>query len=69
MRQFPHDELNINIVIDLGLINQNQTIEGNEETMGGVNHVSVFEYDASCTVVNFWKKRVALDSSFCFTFI
>ncbi len=69
MRQFPHDELNISIVIDLGLINQIQTIEGNEETMGGVTHVFIFECDASCTIVNFWKKGVALDSSFCFTFI
>ncbi len=43
MRQFPHDELNTNIVIDFGLINQVQTINGNEETVEGVKCSKIIE--------------------------
>ncbi len=43
MRQFPHDELNINIAIDLDLINQNQTIKGNEEPVERVKFSKISE--------------------------
>ncbi len=39
MRRFPHDESNINI----GLINQNETIKGNEEPVEGVTLSKISE--------------------------
>ncbi len=41
--QFPYDELNISIVIDLGLMNYNQSIKGNEEPVKGATLSKIIE--------------------------